>query len=327
MGGMAGQADRTTQTGAYLHMLLSRPGPYRQRWAALATDPRAGQIDQAAVAGVLSGDTDQSHDDIDRGHGAGWSVPAATVAGRVTPGDLATVRDALSGVALTRDTLERFIDRFGFTARHAGQLRDVLAGSPATRVITGDVLTPPELYRRSGPPGYDTLALHEVHTLGPDGTPAEHQTIQVIRSTVDRLESCPYRFDTDRLTVEVTRGGRIGDQVYQVSDGLYGVDIVPHRPLERGQVTLLQIRTTFCYDTPPPPEFRRGLLRPTREVSLWVRFHPDRLPARVVAARWDGLDHARVIEHEPADLDGEYSVHRRYDEVSRAVVGFTWTWS
>ena len=39
--------------------------------------------------------------------------------------------------------------------------------------------------RQIGPPRHDTIALHEMHTLGPDGLPAEHQTIQVIKSTVD----------------------------------------------------------------------------------------------------------------------------------------------
>jgi hypothetical protein len=166
-----------------------------------------------------------------------------------------------------------------------------------------------------------------MHTLGPDGRPAEHQTIQVIRSTVERLESYPYRFDTDELTVEVTRGGRVGQRVYRVSDSLYAVDIQLTRPLARGESSLMQYHTTFFYGSPPPPEFRRGLARATRDVSIWVTFHPQRLPRRIWSASWDGLDQARILEREPVELDDQRSVNRRFDVVERAIVGFYWEWA
>jgi hypothetical protein len=294
------QDDRVKQACAYLRLLLLRPGDYRDRWAGGADGRDPVEIDRGAVSEVLN------------------------AAG--TPTDPDTVRRALTGVELSPDLLEAFIAAFGLTARHAGRLRDVLRGSEATRVITGDALGPAELYRHSGPPGYETLALHEMHTLGPDGRPAEHQTIQVIRSTVDRLESYPYRFDTDELSVEVTRGGKVGHRIYRVSDTLHAVDIVLDRPLARGESSLIQLHSTFFYDSPPPTEFRRGLARATRDVSIWVTFHPQRLPSRVWAASWDGLDDSRIRSREPAELDDQRSVNRRFDVVERAIVGFCWEW-
>jgi hypothetical protein len=292
--------DRVKQACAYLRMLLSRPGDYRTRWERLAGPAEPGQIDAQAVAGVLA---DQ----------------AAEV-------DPTLVGQALAGTALSADTLKHFIDGFEIGSRHANRLREVLRGSPATRVITGDSLPPSDIYPRGGPPGYETLALHDIHTLGPDGMPAEHQTIQVIRSTVDGLESYPYRFDTDELTVEVTRGGRVGEQIYRLSETLYAVDILLPQPLAVGESALMQVRTTFFYSAPPPPEFRRGLMRTTKDVSMWVTFHPDRLPSEIWSARWDRVDHSKIIEEERVEPDGECSVHRRFDAVERAVVGFHWSW-
>jgi hypothetical protein len=301
--------DRVKQACAYLRMLLSRPGDYRARWERLAGPAEPGQIDVPAVARVLG---DGGGDGGDDGGGED---------------SVATVELALAGTALSPETLSRFVTGFGIGPRHADRLREVLRGSPATRVITGDVLPPPELYQPGAPRGYETLALHDIHTLGPDGMPAEHQTIQVIRSTVDGLESYPYIFDTDELTVEVTRGGRVGERIHRLADSVYSVDIELPRPLAAGESALMQVRTTFFYSQAPPPEFRRGLMRTTRDVSMWVTFHPERVPKHIWAARWDRLDHSRVVERDQVEPDGEWSVHRRFDAVDRAIVGFYWEWA
>src|SRR5205814_6876752 len=106
----------------------------------------------------------------------------------------------------------------------------------------------------------------------------------------------------------------------------YAVDILLTRPLAAGETTLTQLRTTFFYKTPPSPEFRRGVLRSTNDVTIWVKFHRDRVPARVWSARWDRVDHARVVERHPVELDEELSVHGRFGAVERAIVGFYWEW-
>lgn len=289
--------DRVTQTCAYLRMLLVRPGEYRTVWQKQANLIAPDEIDYAAVAQVL-------------GDG----------------GLEETARQALEGAGLADDTLEQFIAAFGLRRRQADRLRELMRGSPAVRVITGDVRAPAELPEATGAPPYETLSLHESHVLGPDGLPAEHQTIQVIRSKVDGLDSLPYRFDTDQLVVEMVRGGRVGDRVYRLTDTLYAVDILLDAPLVAGETALLQYRTTFFYRSPPPPEFRRGVLGSTKDLTIWVTFHPDKQPRRVWLARWDAVDHARVIGEEEVALDDELSVHCRFDTVERTIVGFYWVW-
>jgi hypothetical protein len=297
--------DQVAQASAYLRMLLLRPGEYRNRWERGADQPSAGTIRYEAVAQVLEP--------------AAHRLPAdAEVA--------EAARRALEGVELSPPVADVFVDGFGLTARHAQRLRDLLRGSPTVRVISGDTLPPPGL-EPAGPPNHETLSLHELHILGPDGLPAEHETIQVIKATEDGVDSVPYRFDTDELMVEVIRGGRVGERPYRVTDSIFGVDILLHRPLAAGETALMQYRTIFYYKSAPPPEFRRGVLRSTRDLTIWVKFDPQRIPARIYRARWDRLDQARVIEREPVEPDGELSVHHRFGAVEKAIVGFYWEWA
>jgi hypothetical protein len=286
--------ERGAQAAAYLRMLLVRAGEPRSIWVKHAPEARPGEIDTAAVAEVLRDDAGAR-----------------------------SVRAALAGTALSSPTLELFIDAFRLGPRHAARLRSILNGSDSVRVVAGgalaDVSYPP------GPPRHETLAAHELHTLGPDGLPAEHQTIQVIRSTVDGLATHALLFDTDELVVEVVRGGRVGD-LYRVNDNLFGIDIVLDHPLARGDTALMHYRTTFGYRTPPPRELRRGTSRVMRDVTLWVQFHPERLPAHVWLARWDRLDDAAATDEQRVELDGECSVQARYDRIEHVIVGFHWAW-
>jgi hypothetical protein len=126
--------------------------------------------------------------------------------------------------------------------------------------------------------------------------------------------------------VEVVRGGQVGDRLYRINDYLHGIDILLDRPLDAGQTALLQFHTTFAYRSDPPPELRRGVLRTVNDLTIWVRFHPDRIPARVWQARWDRLDQAKVIEQQEAEIDHELSVHARFGPVESAIVGFWWEW-
>src|SRR6266542_1349367 len=256
--------DRVKQTCAYLRMLLLRPGEYRSVWERQAAQAEPEEIDYPAVARVLAKvDSSPSPGEADNGPDNGRLAE--------------TARLALEGSNLTYDTLDSFIEAFSLGPRHAKRLQDLMRGSEAVRVITDDVRPPTDLYRTGGPSRYETLSLHELHILGPDGLPAEHQTIQVVRSMVDGLDLLPYR-------------------------------------------------TTFFYRSPPAPEFRRGVLGSTKDLTIWVTFHRDRLPRRVWLARWDAVNHAHIVDREPAELDDELSVHCRFDAVERAIVGFTWEW-
>jgi hypothetical protein len=314
--------DRVQQACAYLRMLLLRPGDYRARWQSYADAGDTRIIDAQAVAAVLA-----------EGGTRPGRPPELWVRGRRTevltrPSEplFRVARHALDGTLLRPGDLELFIRAFGLSGRHAHRLRELRRGSPSVRAIYDDLLPRGEVYRHAGPPHYDTLALHELHTLGPDGRPAEHETIQVIKSTVPWLESVPYRFDTDELLVHMVRGGQVGPQVYRVNETIYGVDILLNQPLALGETALLQYHITFAYKTQPPPRVRRAVLRSTEDLTIWVRFDPARVPARVWSARWDSIDESHIIDRQPAELDSELSVHVRFGRVEKSIVGFYWEW-
>jgi hypothetical protein len=292
--------DHASQACAYLRMLLLRPGDYRARWEKQAPATQPGELCYPAIAAVLKE--------------LGPVVDAER-----------QVAVALDGQAITAAQVDLFVDAFGIRARHAHRLRELLRGSPAVRVLAGEAAAE-DLDLAGRTPGHETLSLHELHTVGADGRPAEHETIQVIKSTVDGLSSYPYRFDTDELMVEVVRGGRVGDRLYRINNYLYGIDILLDRPLAVGENALLHFHTTFAYRSDPPPELRRGVLRMVNDLTIWVRFHPDRVPTRVWQARWDRLDQARVVEQQEAEIDHELSVHARFGPVESAIVGFWWEW-
>src|SRR6266508_4949612 len=212
--------DQVSQAGTYLRMLLLRPGEYRDRW-----ERRAGRESGAdryqAVARVLAG--------------AGERLVGRAPGTELVATDMTDVaRRALEGTELTPPVADAFVSEFGLTARQAQRLRDLLRGSPTVRVISGHTLPSPERYQ-AAPLRHETLSLHELHVLGPDGRPAEHETVEVIRA------------------------GRVGENPYRVNDSIYGVDIVLHRPLKAGETALMQYRSTFFYKSEPPPEFRRGI--------------------------------------------------------------------
>jgi len=309
------EEDRVRRACAYLRMLLFRPGDYRSRWERYSQSG-GGPIDPQAVAAVL---------DERRLRRSG--VPAERrVLTRPAEELVRVARHALDGSVLRPTDLEEFIVAFGLSVRHAHRLRELRRGSPSVLAIDGTSCPPGDAYRPLGPPHFDTLSFHELHTVGPDGRPAEHETIQVIRSTVPWLESVPYRFDTDELVVHMVRGGQVGPRVYRVNETVYGVDILLAQPLALGETALLQQHTTFAYRTQPPPELRRAVLREVQELTMWVRFHPERVPARVWSARWDRIDQARIIERAPVELDSELSVHARFGRVEQSVVGLYWEW-
>lgn len=94
----------------YLRILLSQPGPYRERWATHVNKSRKAGISQAAVAHVLAEWLQTSEGNIE-GH-----IPEARQLKD-------RVYRALMGKYLTFETLQWFISAFGFTEDETNRLR------------------------------------------------------------------------------------------------------------------------------------------------------------------------------------------------------------
>lgn len=175
-------------------------------------------------------------------------------------------------------------------------------------------------------PVHRTVSLHEWHLVGPDGLPVRHRTVHVVRALRAGLSTYTYRFDSREAWVRAIRGCRASDPRPD-TDGLMAVDLELPRPLAAGETASLEYETLFDWRSVPPPQLRRGMRQRVERLDMRVEFSPDRLPARVEWAVWDGFGpDATVRAAEVVTLDDEHAAHRFVDSAEGVTVGFTWAW-
>jgi hypothetical protein len=313
-------AGRRAAAG-YLRELLQRQGPYRRLWEQHVVRSRSGGITQLAVAEVLARHL--------------WSYPRVPGDADVLPHQLKdTVSRALSGRLLSRSTLSLFIDAFLFSDDEADRLWRLYEGSGMITVLSGPrALTPrteEDLRAAIGPPRHRTVSLHDHVNVGLEGLPNRARTLQVIESAVDGLDRVPFLYDTKALTLEVGQGcTQLSGDLYQVSEDVFATFIYLAKVLNAGETSTMEYWVTYEYPgnplDPHEREYRRAVMRRLENFDMRVEFHPDRLPANVWWAIWDGMD-GEIIEEEPVTLDRQNSAHRYLRFVEKTVAGFHWAW-
>ena len=306
---------------AYLRELLQRQGPYRRLWEQHVVRARTGDITQLAVAEVLARRL--------------WSYPRVPRDADVLPHQLKdTVSRALSGRLLSRSTLSLFIDAFVFSDDEARRLWRLYEGSGMITVLSGPRAVTPrteeELHAAIGPRRHQTLSMHDHVNVGPGGQLHRARTLQVIEALVDGLDRIPFLYDTKALTLEVGQGcTQLSGDLYQVSEDVFGTHIYLAKVLRAGETATLEYWVTYQYPEstfdPQQREYRRGVMRRLENFDMRVEFHPDKLPAHVWWAVWNGVG-GEILEEEPVALDQQNSVHRYLRFIERTVVGFRWTW-
>ncbi len=305
----------------YLRELLYRPGRYRHRWEQHAVRIRAGEINQLAVAETIARHL--------------WTYPRAEGNGDVLAHQLKdTVARSLTGRLLSRGALSMFIETFGFTEQEEERLWRLWEGNGIISVLAGESAMPSdaiaEVAAVLGPRKHQTLSLHDHVYVGFDGRLSATRTLQVVEALIDGLESVPYLYDTNAITLETGQGcGDPSGSLYQIRAGLYATKIPLSKVLDRGETLTLEYLTSYSYpgnlDDPAEREFRRAALGRLENLDLRVEFHPGRLPASVWWAVWDGVD-GEIIEQERVSLDRQQSVHRYLRSLEKAVVGYRWSW-
>ncbi|HXS62786.1 MAG TPA: hypothetical protein VN767_07915 [Streptosporangiaceae bacterium] len=312
-------AGRRAAAG-HLRELLAQPGRYRRRWEQHVVRSRPAEINQLAVAEVLARHL--------------WSSPRVPGDEDVMARQLKdTVARALSGSLLSRSTLTLFIDAFGISGPHAGQLWRLWEGSGRVTVLSGQNAmgskAAMDLREALGPRRHQTVSMHEHVDVGPDGHLVRTRTIQVVEATADGLDRIPYIYDTNALTLEVGQGcGEISGELYQISDGVYATTIPLARELSVGESISLEYETIWgCQgnlEEPNERQFRRAVMQRLENLNLSVTFHADKLPARVWWAVWASAS-GDIIEREQVPLS-RHGVQRYLRSVEKTVVGFCWSW-
>jgi len=264
-----------------------------------------------------------------------WSYPRGAGDADVLPHQLKdTVGRALSGRLLSRSTLKLFIDAFGIPDADADRLWRLWEGSGTITVLSGSrALTPrtaEELAAAVGPRRHRTLSLHDHLTIGAEGSPVRMRILQVIEALADGVGRIPLLHDMQAVTVEVGQGCTgLSDDCYQVSDELFVTYLELAGILDADQTTTLEYWVSYQYpggpDDPRERVYRRAVMSRLENFDLRVEFHPDRLPAAVWWATWDGVD-GEILQQEPATLDAQHSVHRYLRSLEKTVAGFHWSW-
>jgi len=307
--------------GRYLHELLLRPGRYRQLWESRAERTRPGAVNHLAVADVLARYL--------------WQSPRSSGASDVLAHQLKdTVGRALSGRVLSRSTLETFIAAFRFSAQEEDRLWRLWRGSGRITVLAGPRAmrsgAAAEVADVLGPRRHQTVSLHDHVYIGADRRPARTRTLQVVEAIVDGLDSIPYLYDTNAVTLELRQGcaGPPGP-FRRIADVAYVTDIPLTRSLSLGETMTLEYWTSYHYPGDPADpaerEYRRAVMGTLENFDMRVEFHPDELPVAVWWAVWDGME-GSVLEQELVTPDSQHSVHRYLRSLQRSVVGFHWSW-
>jgi hypothetical protein len=313
------QSDGRRAASHYLQQLLLKPGTYRQAWEQHVSRSRHGAINQLAVAEVLA---------------RYMSSSPRGLADGITSHQLKdTVSRALSGRLLSRSALSLFIEAFGFSEHEADRLWRLWNGSATISVLSGSHAVPvqaeQDVAQIIGTRRHQTLSMHHHVWVDDNGRIDSMRIMQVIEATVQSLDRIPFIYDTEEATVELGQGCKeLAGPLRRIRDVL-ATEILLTRTLELGETLTLEYRVTHHYpdDVPYPVECeqRQAVLRQLENLDMRVEFHPDRLPAKVWWARWDGVD-GGVMEEQEVPLDSQHAVHRFLRSVTKTVVGFRWDW-
>ena len=306
--------------GRYLRELLLRPGRCRQLWESHAQRSRPGAINHLAVADVLAQHL--------------WASPRAAGHSDVLPHQLKdTVGRALSGLLLSRSTLELFAAAFGFSSLEQDRLWRLWRGTGRITVLAGPRAmrsgAAAEVAGVLGPRRHQTVSLHDHVYTDADRRLARTRTLQVVEALADGLDRIPYLYDTNAVTLELGQGCAGAPGPVRRIGGVYGTDILLARSLGLGETLTLEYWTSYHYDgnpaDPAEREYRRAVMGTLENFDMRIEFHPHQLPDAVWWAVWDGVE-GGVLEQEQVSPDSQHSVQRYLRSLERSVVGFHWRW-
>lgn len=315
------QTEGQRAAAEYLRQLLLKPGRYRDTWQSRVARPRDNVINQMAVAEVIVGQL--------------RSAPGHLGDAQMMPYQLReTVSGALAGRQLGSQTLELFVDAFGFSEHEAERLRRLWAGTARISVLSGSHAVPTEAERdvdhALGPRKHQTISLHDHVWVGSDRRIDRVRTLQVIEATANDLSRIPFVCDSNVMTIDVGHGcKRLADEVRQIGEDIFATEFILARSLNLGETLTLEYLVSYRYpgdmSDPAEREYRRAVMRSVDNLDMRIEFHPGRLPAQVWWAHWDGIE-GDILGQEPVTLDSQYSAHRFLRSLARTVVGFHWVW-
>jgi hypothetical protein len=146
--------------------------------------------------------------------------------------------------------------------------------------------------------------------------------VRARRDGARRLPLVVARDDVGRLPRFVPLVGcTLGRQQLDPDEGVYAAELILERELRRGETCMFELRV----DSPEPIDdtsYEHFASHRLDELLMWVRFHPDRLPARVELCRHDGSGETS----EPLELGGGTTAHVLARRFGPGLLGLRWGW-
>jgi len=261
---------------------------------------------------------------VERGHRVSPAALSYWRSGRSQP-ERDTSREALVQIEqLLRVEPGFLVDRLG-PARPPGprpgekRARELFAEAPGMRQALHEL----------GFEGlYDELVENVRHItvdLDADGRATEIEMRAVMVARRDGARRTPVLVTLDErgeVPVFVPGAGcSPGRTCLDPAGGVFGVELVLDRELRKDEAAPYELRIEL-----PSPSYDRFFdhycARRLAELLLWVRFDPDRLPARVERySRIDGVEEAEVV-----DLGGGTGAHALARGFGPGLLGVRWEW-
>lgn len=169
------------------------------------------------------------------------------------------------------------------------------------------------------------VTIHDTLDLDADGIAVTRTIRSVMRAAVDGAQRAPALLVVDNpdggtAQFRAVSGCRVGRRAMHPEDGVFAAELILDRPLERGEIaaTEHQVLLPSCFSIDQSVEY--FLLRKVREVVMWVRFHPDRMPSAVETYTDLGGRTTR------GSLAVTPSVQQVLHQAGPGVAGISWTW-
>lgn len=173
-------------------------------------------------------------------------------------------------------------------------------------------------------------SVHDVLTINSDGTEAHQRTRLVLRAAYAGAQRWPVVLEQDAeqgVVPEVTAlsGCSVGRTIARPDYNLVVAEMCLPRPLERGELALVDYLATFGPTEQVSFRMERSCITPVRELVLEARFPADAHPETVVAFSRPQMEDAADTGLEEVELcEGRAQLIRH--DLDRGIYGLRWSW-
>lgn len=175
------------------------------------------------------------------------------------------------------------------------------------------------------------VSVHSTVDVDCDGEMVRQSSRFLFRAVRPRVATLPLLLTNDGQPFPEAprllslRGCRLGREVLDLAAGVAVWEVLLPRPLDVGETVVVEHEIALPRLGPgrQAPRYEQYLVRPVRDVLVWVRFDPDCLPSSAEAYEREA-GHAEVVQH--AEVDPGGGLHHTASSFGPGALGVRWEW-